>query len=144
MSTTLFVATTTNVTDSNFSDEPYGPWFIKKHFKVDGVSLSLPEFSDYEEFTLPQEVKAGDHVYVLHMTYGSGDSFGEEEGIGEVIWVFPTHALASVALKLWDGSGDGSVEFDIGDGHSKKLHNPAWGYFESQESVDVGSFVVTN
>lgn len=143
MPTKLFVNYSSYRTASYHSGEDYGEWSESNDFSLSGVKLSKNDYEYSEAFTLPQEVKEGDRVYVLWMTYSTGDSFGNADGLGEIIWVFPTEELAIAAKKLWEGSEKYSIDFDIGEGHSKTLSNVAYGYFENQDSIDISSFIVT-
>ena len=131
--------------DSKDADEPFGEWYSEYDFSIKGASLTASERYDNETFNVDSDVKAGDPVFVLYMTYSSGDSFGSSEGEGEVLWAFKDATLAAAARSAWKKGGDEkaqSIEFEIDGGRKIKLSNPAWGYFENMSSVDLVTVLV--
>lgn len=146
--TDLYVKYELNTLESYHSGEQYGDWSATYDFKVKGVSLTEPEsYGQYDKYSLP-DVKMGDMVYVLSMTYSSGDSFGSSYGNGEVLWVFKDPALAMRAKQTYDkvnredNSHEFSIDIETDDGTKFKMSNPAAGYFENMGSCDVAIFLV--
>lgn len=143
----LYVKYELNCLDNYHSGEQYGDWYAHYDFSVKGVSLSEPEaYGCYEKFGL-KEVELGDVVYVLWMTYSSGDSFGSSTGNGEVLWVFKDVKLALRAKQLYEkiNADDNcmfSIEMETEDGEKFKMSNPAAGYFENMGSIEVSTFLV--
>jgi hypothetical protein len=124
--------------------EEYGAWRRDYDFTPYGVHIDRPSSPySYEEITLSTDVKPGQIVYVLWMTYNTGDSFGNANGLGEILWVFTDEKVAMDAkqscLDLIDAS---SLEFTSEDGTVVKLSNPAWGYFENLESLEISPYIV--
>ena len=60
------------------------------------------------------------------------------------MWVFKDAQLANAARDAWKKADteEFSVEFEVEDGRKVKIHNPAAGYFERLQYVDVQSFLV--
>ena len=138
----LYVQRKQECTYAKHSEEIYGDWEEHYNFEVRGVSLT--ERKSSEEFNVPFKIKAGQPVFVLFMIYDSGDSFGYSKGKGEVLWVFKYSDIALKALNKWKNShkDDTSVEFEIDGGIKKRLSNPASGYFENLENVELETFLV--
>jgi len=143
MSTKLFVKYKSYCLNSFQSEKDYGDWGSTNDFSVEGVTLTKPEDYNFEEFEVPDSVKKGDDVYVLWMSYSTGDSFGSSTGNGEIIWVFSDKKLGEKAKALWNNSKEYYVEFDVGHGITKKIHNPAYGYFEDIEYLSLETFTVS-
>lgn len=127
--------------------ERYGSWSEEWDFDVTGVSLSSRDRYEEEKFTIDFDVKAGDPVFVLFMTYSTGDTFGRATGKGEVLWVFKDAELAKKAKDLWVEENEKrdpefSIEFEVDGGKKVKLSNPAAGYFENIGYLDLHTFLV--
>lgn len=146
MATELFVQYTQHCISSHRDPEPFGDWREEYDFSVNGVSLTSRSRYCDETITVGVEIKAGEPVFVLYMTYSSGDSFGRAYGKGEVLWVFKDPALAMKAKKQWENDAEEeskySVEFEVDGGQTIKLSNPASGYFENVGHIDVSTFLV--
>lgn len=141
--TQLYVVYTEEEIDSYRAPENYGEWSSDNHFSVDGVFLNKPEHRGYTEtFTTVFDVNVGDELHVLYIRYGTGDSFGHGSGYGEVIWVFKDLDVAMKAAKVWETTNNYRIDFEIEDGSFIKLSNPAHGYFEQLESVNVQTIIV--
>ena len=145
--TDLYVQYDEQCTHSHRSPEQYGDWSESWDFLVTGVSLTSRSPWCEEKLGCLVEVKAGDPVFVLYMTYDTGDSFGRATGKGEVIWVFKDPALAMKAKALWDKENNKrdpsySIEFEVDGGQTVTQSNPAFGYFENVGYIDVQTFLV--
>lgn len=143
----LFVQYNQNCTDSYRSEEEYGDWGSTYDFHVEGVSLTSRNLYEEEKLGCLVDVKAGDVVFVLYMTYDTGDTFGTAKGQGEIIWVFKDANLAMKAKDLWTKENDKrdpefSIEFEVDGGQKVKQSNPAAGYFENVGYIDVATFLV--
>lgn len=134
-------------TESYHSGEQYGDWRQSYDFGVEGVSLTSRGRYDEEKLGCLVDVKAGDVVYVLYMTYDTGDTFGRATGKGEVIWVFKDVQLAMKAKQRWIEENDKndpefSIEFEVDGGETLTQSNPAAGYFENVGYISVDTFLV--
>ena len=143
----LFVQYSEHCTHSEREPVEYGSWSESYDFRVTGVSLTSKNRYDEERLGCLVEVKAGEPVFVLYMTYSTGDTFGRADGKGEVIWVFKDAALAMQAKALWEKENEKrdpefSIEFEVDGGEKVKQSNPAAGYFENVGYVDVSTFLV--
>ena len=125
-------------------DKDYGDWEESLSFSVDSVHLSRGDDGcRYEEFEVAFDAKVGDTAAVLYMTYSTGDSFGSSDGNGEVLWVFPDGDTAVRAMrKVQTNIKQYSIEFDDGFGNKIVMNNPAAGYFEHLENIDINVFVI--
>lgn len=143
----LFVQYNEHCTSSHREPVEYGSWSESYDFNVTGVSLTSRDQYDEENLGCLVDVKAGDPVFVLYMTYDTGDTFGRAEGKGEVIWVFKDAALAMKAKQIWNDENNKrdpefSIEFEVDGGEKVKQSNPAAGYFENVGHIDVVTFLV--
>lgn len=144
----LFVQYYQYCTDSYRSEEEYGDWHESYEFGIDGVSLTSQRHSNAEDkLGCLVDVKAGEPVFVLYMTYDTGDTFGSAKGQGEVIWVFKDAALAMKAKQQWVEENDKlnpefSIKFEVDGGEYVTQSNPAAGYFENVGYITVATFLV--
>lgn len=141
------VVVANEITDHYHHDgQRYGSWESSHSYRIDRVCLQNEQsdehfgFGEYFDIAIPVELQRGDPVYVLVMRYSSGDSFGHSTGNGEVLWAF---ADARVAFKakdtfLKDENRDSySVNITLEDGSEIPVGNPAYGYFENIENIEV-------
>lgn len=145
--TDLYVQYNEHCTHSEREPVEYGSWSESYDFSVTGVSLTSRERWSEEKLGCLVDVKAGDPVFVLYMTYSTGDTFGHASGKGEVIWVFKDAALAMKAKDIWDKENakrdpEFSIEFEVDGGEKIKQSNPAAGYFENVGYISVETFLV--
>jgi len=143
----LFVQYDEHCTHSHREPVEYGSWRESYDFRVTGVSLTSRNRYDEEKLGCLVDVKAGEPVFVLYMTYSTGDSFGRADGKGEVIWVFKDSALAMKAKSKWEAENDKrdpefTIEFEVDGGQTVRQSNPAAGYFENVGTIDVDTFLV--
>ncbi len=129
--------------------EEYGDWHREWEYDVKSVGLSsLADWAgvgyDVEEFTTDFDVDPGDRVYVLWMTYRTGDTFGHETGSGEILWVFKDRTAAEAAREIWEANARDaySVEFLTDTGKTVQVSSPASGYFEDLGVLELTEFVV--
>lgn len=138
----LYVSYYNNCVVNDF-DAGRGDWDHQWHreydFGIYGVNLDR----NGESIDVDFEAKVGDTVYVLSMTYGTGDSFGNSSGEGEILWVFKDFDVArEAALKVREQQNKFSVVFSDENGNVHQLSNPGAGYFECVESVDITTCIV--
>lgn len=138
----LYVQYDLRTVNSYHSGEQWGDWSAEYDFTVIGVSLTPHDRWSEEKLGLP-DVKAGDVVFVLWMTYSSGDSFGNSSGNGEVLWVFKNANKALAAKQAFMASPDVYIiEIEDDDGDKFTLSNPASGYFENMGHMEISTFLV--
>ena len=145
----LFVQYESVCTDSYREDREYGDWSETWDYEVKGVSISSRgRWSglayDEEKINVAFEAEAGTPVHILWMTYGSGDSFGHGDGYGEILWVFKNADVARQALAPFQANADQySIPVKDDAGNDVTLHNPGSGYFESINSLQVDTFLLS-
>lgn len=143
----LFVQYDEHCTHSHREPEEYGNWREEYDFRVKGVSLTSRDRWGEEKLGCLVDVKAGDPVFVLYMTYDTGDTFGRASGKGEIIWAFKDSALAMKAKAQWEEENNKrdpefSIEFEVDGGEKVRQSNPAAGYFENVGYIEVDTFIV--
>lgn len=145
----LFVQYESRCTDSYREDVEYGDWSETIDYEVKGISISSRgRWSglayDEEKINVSFEAEAGTPVHILWMTYGSGDSFGRGNGYGEILWVFKNADVARQALAAFQANADQySIPVKDDAGNDITLHNPGAGYFESVDSLQVDTFLLS-
>ena len=145
----LFVQFESRCIDSYREDKEYGDWSEQYDYEVKGVSISSRgRWSglayDEERINVGFEAEAGDPIHILWMTYSTGDSFGHGSGYGEILWVFKDATVARQALDLFKASSEQySIVVKDDAGNDITLHNPGSGYFESVDSLQVDTFVLS-
>lgn len=145
----LFVQYESICIDSYREDREYGDWSDTWSFDVKGVCASSRGrwaglAYDEDKFNVGFEAKAGDAVHVLWMTYSTGDSFGHGDGYGEILWVFKDADVARQALNTWkEKSEEYSITIKDETGKKIQLSNPGSGYFESVNSLQVDTFILS-
>lgn len=145
----LFVQYQSICLDSFREPVEYGEWSDTYDFDVKGVAVSSRgRWSglayDEDKINVGFEAEAGTPVHVLWLTYSNGDSFGHSSGNGEILWVFKDADVAQEALKTWqDNSEEYSITIKDENGKDIELSNPGSGYFESIESLQVDTFLLS-
>ena len=145
----LFVQYESICTDYYREDKAYGDWSETIDYEVKGASISSRGrwsglAHDEEKINVSFEAEAGTPVHILWMTYGSGDSFGHGDGYGEILWVFKNADVARQALAAFQTSADQySIPVKDDEGNTVTLHNPGSGYFESVNSLQVDTFLLS-
>jgi hypothetical protein len=145
--TELFVQYNKECIDSYRSEEMYGDWREEYDFNVTGVSLTSRDRWGEEKLGCLVDVKAGEPVFVLYITYDTGDSFGRARGVGEIIWVFKDATLAMKAKVKYEEENSKSnpeftITFEVDGGETLSQSNPAAGYFENFGYASVETFLV--
>lgn len=127
-------------------DGPYEyTWSSSFSHEILGVQRECPDARRYmyEAFEVDFAVEDGDMVYVLDITYSTGDSFGHSEGNYEVMWVFKDQDVATAAEKMiYANEKKLSFKIVVESGEVVELSNPAFGYFNRLSSVNVEAFGV--
>lgn len=122
-------------------EEQYGSWSEEYSCNISDVCQITEDETvthDSETFLIPD---GATEVYVVYMLYGTGDSFGNADGLIDVI-----HATASseaadlLATKVTENSDKWTIEFTDDFGREISINNNGAGYFEHIESVNVERF----
>lgn len=123
--------------ENKYSDEPYDySWEEDVTCILEAVSLRN-ESNDFSiscrEFDVDADLKEGDSVFVVTVTYSTGDTFGHSTGNMEVEGIYTNAKEAKDIADL--------IENDTGDADNyrkAKDYYPVWsGYFESVSDVRV-------
>lgn len=138
----VFITTTDRCISSHHSSEQFGDWHEDYNSSVDNVFKEKPVYNSGEEF--PVDAEVGDAVFIVYMTYSTGDTFGRSSGRGEVLWAFKdiekAKALcktANAANNTNDLDNEYSLEFLDDDDEKRSLSNPAYGYFEDMSDCEI-------
>ena len=123
------------------AEEQYGSWYRQSEFIINSVRRG----DDDDEKTRYGEdgflvLDGSEVVYVLSMQYSSGDSFGHETGLGTVLHVFGDYDRGKAALEAFKVSKEYNVKFKDDFDREVSMSNPAYGYFESIESLDLDPY----
>ncbi len=132
----------------------YGSWREEKSCSLKNVSRNKDLLNkwNFHSYIVPDEVYNASNIYVVVVTYSSGDSFGRSEGNIALAFATENPEEAIAAKKAIEDEQDfdsrwsdnkpnkediWSVKFDK---HPKRLEtsNYVWGgYFERVESVNI-------
>ena len=146
----MFVQYTSNCTHSYREPVEYGDWNEEYDFTVQGATASSRGrwgglAHDEEKFNLAFDAEVDDTVYVLWMTYSTGDSFGHGSGYGEILWVFKDRVAANTALvRVRENSKEYSINFLDDSGQVVTFSNPGSGYFENVDSLTISEFKLSH
>lgn len=122
--------------DSYHSTEEWGEWWSRESVTYNHVSLT----GKYSGIDIDFEPQVGDFVYLVAVTYGSGDSFGYSEGNEEVLGIYKDEETAKRLV--------GCIKNDLEEPSSYGSKGPfhefpdvrtyIWkGYFESFEACTI-------
>lgn len=129
--------------DSYHSNEPYGDWHEYYSSSVTGAKIigdhdNVSYSSD--SFVIPDD---STHVYVVYMIYSSGDSFGNSDGLIDILHAFGSEKYADKLVNTVNKHADDfSIKFKDEFDREISINNPAAGYFESIDSVSVKKFAI--
>lgn len=134
----VVVSSEERCTDSYHSGEQYGDWREDYRFSITGAKVVDEKYkTSYEEdgFRIPAGCT---QVYILYVTYDTGDSFGQAFGRGEVLHAFGSREVAQAALDALNANkNEFSVKVKDDFGREIFISNPGAGYFESIDDVDL-------
>jgi hypothetical protein len=128
--------------DSYHEPVDYGDWWTTNHRTYDYAYITD---SQYGGHPIDFPVSEGDTVYLLYVTYSSGDSFGNASGCVEEIWVFnnPNDAEKARRIIEEDANKNPDTTSDLDIGLPRPIYTGAWkGYFDYVEDVTVVPLVV--
>jgi hypothetical protein len=131
------------------SDEPYDySWSEDHDYSYNGARIIKDgKYGDVDLFPGEAEVEAGDEIYVVHVTYDSGDSFGNSTGNRVHLWAFSDKARAHRLCTTIEADATSNPDYDF---DNKPLTfddvpvscNEWKGYFENFSGADVEILVI--
>jgi len=110
--------------------------------------IQIVEEKGYKDLEVPFEVVRDKDYYLLYVLYGTGDSFGHDDGNIELIGLYQTHEAAEKNAKAIRAhyeaqrnnySSSGLLYLTTESGNKFELWPPWIGYFESLEDIVVKS-----
>ncbi|MGD1524358.1 hypothetical protein [Vibrio owensii] len=127
-------------------DEDWGAWKKQNEFEIESATSfdyskvdPTIESNDFEV----AETESG-VIYVLLVRYSDGDSFGTEEGKGEVIWAYSDEAMAEKALQIYEKAikdQEYTVNLPVldanGEAREVPIGNVVSGHFCQLESIEI-------
>lgn len=93
---TNLIVSTKNYSHEEFSNEPYGSWSISNDIYLECLQIS----DKYFDVSVPYEVEPGSYLYLVYVSYFTGDSFGSGEGYHEYIAAYQTEKEAEEVIKI--------------------------------------------
>lgn len=137
----------THTTRDADPDDPWDAGDETGDFWVTGVSLT-PGMRDLYE--TDEDIKVGDPVWVVYVSYDSGSTFGTSGGYGEIIAVTKSAEAAQAAWgwteeqigHKYTRKGKGKKDFAWPSGLTEPAYLSCVGYFEHNQVVKVDNFVV--
>lgn len=139
----LYIEANNECTRRKRAKERFGDWSADYKFSVKSVSLENNAYYSTTGFEVTFDAQVADIVYVLSLTYSTGDSFGTARGQGVVLAVFKNETLAYDAQRCIQANEDShTFEFVMDDGTKQEVSNVAYGYFEHITSTDITQCLV--
>ena len=133
------------------SGEEFGSWEAQHSYHFSGYVRIRKDgtYSNGEYVTLPANVKVGDTVYFVWVSYNTGDSFGHRDNsmIDVGIYTDKDHAEEIAAAIKQNAKDFPDFEFE-GEGNSltvrgEKIYSGSWkGYFDHFNDVHVETLTV--
>jgi hypothetical protein len=119
-----------------YATEKYGHWETDHDYEYDGAYIIDKARSGYFSGVVSEDLKIGDRVYVVIVSYDTGNSFGRERDVHVIIDMFADGETAGALVDLLTDDardkpdpvfdGTGFVEFN-----GRKYATNEWkGYFE--------------
>ena len=142
----VIVKTSRQCTHSYHSGEQYGDWSESYSSSVESVRIAdKDDDCGYNEDGYLIADGSTD-AHVISVTYSSGDSFGSSSGNIDVLAVFGNRAKAEACLQILKEKIKDDYSIPVTDDFDReiKVYNPAAGYFESVESLDLETFNLAN
>lgn len=130
-----------NYGDSHYSNEEYGDWYCHNDYSYEYAKISSCS-GDVGLFPGEKEPEIGNYIYLVIVSYSSGDSFGHSSGNHIMLWAFTDEKKADELSELIILDNETSSEFD----HEFKplvfydvpISTNDWkGYFENLEGCQV-------
>ncbi len=122
------------------------------NYTIHSVSIATDEkkkhhtFYDELDFPVDFEVKKGDVVFIVVVTFEDGDTFGRSCGNVCVVDIFKDEKEAETLASIIYGDEKKCDKDDLFDRQAKRSYKgyaPWHGYFERLENVEVQKFIVT-
>jgi hypothetical protein len=143
----LFAKLTNKCDYVNRSNEEYGSWFEGWSFSVDDVWSKTKHGVDVDPYDLA--VSIGDKVWSLVIRFSDGDSFGQANNKGELVWLFSTEESAKRAQDEYQACIDNkdlsakiTIELAGGVFQTITVDNLATGGSSSLEYFDIDEHIV--
>lgn len=129
---TVYAVTSSTCTRDYQEDKEWGSWERTYNCKVLYITKNKPDsYRNVTALEVSQEVYNADKVYLVCVTYGTGDTFGHSTGNLDVYKVFADkEAAKELATRIIAEGNDFS--------YPKGEYAPTWtGYFENVDDVEV-------
>jgi hypothetical protein len=133
----------------SYSDDQYDySWWEDHDYSYNGARISKGDkYGDVALFPGDAEVEAGDEIYVVHVSYDSGDSFGRSSNNRMHLWAFSDKARAERLCHTIEADATASPHYDF---DNKPLTfddvpiscNDWKGYFETFRGATVETLVI--
>lgn len=143
-----FRLNSTNYREYHRSGEEYGDWSESNDIDYKDAKVSDLGYGDVALFPNQREPKRGEDIFVVGVSYSSGDSFGHGTGYHELLWAFTDGDLAFKLSDLLKKDSEDNPDYNYKSGNyvmfeGVKVGTSTWkGYFESLERVFVERLMV--
>lgn len=126
--------------ESYYSNEQFGDWYEHRNREYHDTAEIVKNGYGCDMFPGNEPVKAGGTIYVVIVTYSSGNTFGSSSGNCSEVWAFDNREQAKACAELIRENGSDGPFTQEFQGH--QFYTSWVGYFESIEYVDVYEFSV--
>jgi hypothetical protein len=131
------------------SDDPYDYSWSEDHDYSYGTARIIKDgkYGDVDLFPGDAEVKAGDEIYVVHVSYDSGDSFGSSSNNRTHLWAFSNKARAERLCNIIDIDATTNSDYDFDNKpltfDNVPINCNEWkGYFENFQAAAVETILI--
>lgn len=137
-----------NYNNYHHSGEEYGDWSESNSIDYIHAEISDSGYGNVALFPNQKEPKRGEDIFVVGVSYSSGDSFGHGSGYHELLWAFTDGDLAFKLQDLLEKDNEKNPDYNFKDGNyvffeGTKVITSTWkGYFEHLEHVFVERLMV--
>lgn len=129
--------------DNYHDGKQYGDWHTYSNASIESVTIDTENGEREYDSEYFKVIDGATTVWVLWMSYSSGDSFGNSTGNLDILHAFGDKAVAEKAFETFKAnSKEYSIKIKDDFGTEVSLYNNGAGYFESIESLNLDPFIV--
>lgn len=130
----IYITVESYIVRQERAEEEYGDWYTEESNSIKRITKAKPTTWDFYARDVSNKIFNAKKIYIVAVTYSSGDTFGRCEGKLDIYKIFSKKKEAEA---LADRINKEEKNFDVGPTDPY----PEWiGYFESISHVEVLEF----
>jgi len=136
---------------SSYRDAGTGNWdhsWEESHsYEYHSAEIVTGGYGEVDLFPGDAEVEVGDEIYMVYVSYGTGDSFGHASGCHEHLWAFSDRKRAYRLAEVLEEDAKVNPDYDYDhkplEFEGVPINTNSWkGYFERFEEAGVEHLIV--